>query len=162
MPSEESIAVSEFLPSFHHVGVETTDLANCAAWYRAFFGARQSWSLNKFSDLTQSRLPGIRQLVELVAGNVRIHLFERDGRAAVPGESVSQFQHVCLAVSRAEDLDTLRERWIDLYNSGQFRFAVADQPTPLVADHDGVLSFYAYDVNGLEFEFTHVTRRARP
>jgi catechol 2,3-dioxygenase-like lactoylglutathione lyase family enzyme len=159
MPSEGSTAVP-FQPSFHHVGVQTSDLANSAAWYRAFFCARQSWSLTTFSDLTLSRLPGIRQLVELVAGNVRVHLFERDGLATVPGESVSQLQHVCLAVSRAEDLDTLRARWIELYHSGQFRFAISEQPTPVVVDDDGVCSFYAYDVNGLEFEFTYVPRTA--
>src|SRR5947209_2723869 len=64
-------------PRFHHVGIETADLDNAIAWYGAFLGARPSWELETFSPLTRSRLPGIRRLVELVAGDLRLHLFER-------------------------------------------------------------------------------------
>jgi catechol 2,3-dioxygenase-like lactoylglutathione lyase family enzyme len=147
------------VPAFHHVGVQTTDLANAAAWYAAFFGAAESWSLSTFSDLTRSRLPGITRLVELVVGDVRLHLFERAGRPApAPGESMTQFQHVCMAVDSPEALVTMRDRWTELFESGRFHFAVADPATPVVVDDDGVRSFYAYDVNGLEFEFTYVPR----
>ena len=61
-----------------------------------------------------------------------------------------------MAVEDPEDLVTLRERWIALFESGQFAYAVAEDPTPVVTDADGVRSFYVYDVNGLEFEFTYV------
>jgi catechol 2,3-dioxygenase-like lactoylglutathione lyase family enzyme len=145
-------------PKFHHIGVQTNDLANSTAWYKAFFGAHEKWSLETFSELTSRRLPGIRRLVETAIGDgVRVHLFEREGRAAPgPNESVTQFQHVCMAVGDPEHLITLRERWIALFESGQFAYAVAEEATPVVADADGVHSFYAYDVNGLEFEFTYV------
>lgn len=157
MPNEPAAALPVPAPAFHHIGVQTNDLTNSTAWYEAFFGARQSWSLATFSDLTRSRLPGIRRLVEMVIGDVRIHLFERKGREApAPGVSVTQFQHVGMAVDSPEDLATLHQRWIDLFDSGRFRYAVADQPTPVVTDDGGVSSFYAFDVNGLEFEFTHV------
>lgn len=144
-------------PSFHHVGVQTGDLANSVRWYEEFFGCRPAWSLSTFSPLTLRRLPGIRRLVEMVAGDVRVHLFERDGRAAdEPGESLTRFQHVCLSVVDPADLETLRLRWIELYDSGRFTFARDERPTEIVVDDDGVRSFYALDVNGLEFEFTHV------
>jgi len=142
---------------FHHVGVQTTDLANAVAWYRAFFGAEQAWALTTFSELTRSRLPGIRELVELGVGPVRLHLFERPGGAApAPTVSVTGFQHVCLGVESPDQLVTMRDRWLDLYRSGDYRFALAEEATPVVVDDDGVRSFYAYDVNGLEFEFTYV------
>jgi catechol 2,3-dioxygenase-like lactoylglutathione lyase family enzyme len=149
--------VSAPAPTFHHVGIQTGDLANSVAWYEAFLGCRPAWTLTTFSDLTRSRLPGIRSLTELVVGDARLHLFERDGRPAPdPGDSVVQFQHFCLAVPTAEGLAALRERWIDLYASRRYTFALADQPTDVVVDDDGVQSFYAYDPNGLELEFTFV------
>jgi Glyoxalase/Bleomycin resistance protein/Dioxygenase superfamily len=161
MSNERPTASSAPVPAFHHIGVQTNDLGNATAWYAEFFCAHESWSLTTFSDLTRSRLPGIRRLVELAVGDVRVHLFERPGReASAPSESVTQFQHVCMAVERAEDLVTMRDRWIALFESGRFHYAVAKPPTPVVTDADGVRSFYAYDVNGLEFEFTYVPRAA--
>jgi catechol 2,3-dioxygenase-like lactoylglutathione lyase family enzyme len=144
-------------PRIHHVGIQTADLKNSVAWYEDFFGCRPSWSLSEFSPLTHSRLPGIRRLTEMIAGDMRVHLFERNGRpAAVPGTSLTQFQHVCVSASAPEDLVRLRQRWIDLFDSGRYTFALPDQPTEIVTDADGVQSFYAYDVNGLEFEFSYL------
>lgn len=143
--------------TLHHVGIQTADLSNALSWYEDFLGLRINWTLKHFSELTNSRLPGINQLAEITAGGVRLHLFERSGGPAIkPGESISQFQHVCLAVSSPDELVTLRERWIDLFRSGRYSFALADQPTEVVIDDEGVQSFYTYDVNGLEFEFTYV------
>lgn len=143
-------------PRFHHVGIQTNDLDNCVSWYEDFLGCQRAWSLDRFSELTRSRLPGIRTLTEVVVGNVRLHLFERPGRASDPAESAVQFQHFCLGVNDPEDLVRLRRRWIELYESGRYTFAVDEQPTDVVTDEDGVQSFYALDVNGLEFEFTYV------
>jgi catechol 2,3-dioxygenase-like lactoylglutathione lyase family enzyme len=146
-------------PSFHHVGVQTDDLANAIGWYEEFLGCEQAWSLSIFSELTRSRLPGISRLVEVVIGDVRVHLFEREGRPATPpAESVTRFQHVCLSVADPDDLRVLRDRWVSVYESGRFTFAWPDQPTEIVTDDDGVQSFYALDVNGLEFEFTCVPK----
>ncbi|MFI7576124.1 VOC family protein [Micromonospora sp. NPDC049497] len=141
---------------FHHVGVQTTDLENSVRWYEDFLGCRRAWSLDTFSELTRSRLPGIRELTEMVLGDVRFHLFERPGRKSEPTESGVQFQHFCFNVGAAEDLVRLRRRWIELRESGRYTFAVDEQPTDIVTDEDGVQSFYTYDVNGLEFEFTFV------
>jgi len=144
-------------PAFHHIGIQTNDLDNALSWYKDFLGFRANWTMDHFSELTNSRLPGIRRLAEVAAGGVRIHLFERPGASASkPGVSLSQFQHVCLVVGSPDDLVTLRERWMDLFRSGRYSFALADQPTEVVTDHEGIQSFYTYDVNGLEFEFTYV------
>ncbi len=148
------------VPVFHHVGIQTTDLDNAVAWYEDFFGGRRSWSLTEFTPLTESRLPGIRALTEVVVGNLRIHLFERDGDPAVPEQSRTQFQHVCVSVGDPAELASLRRRWFELYGSGRYAFALSEQATGIVNDHDGVQSFYALDVNGLEFEFTYVPRTA--
>lgn len=158
MPEQHSASSA---PTFHHIGIQTDDLKNAAAWYEAFLGCRCSWSLTAFSELTRSRLPGIRELREVVVGDVRIHLFERAGRpASSPGESLIQFQHLCLSARSAQELVELRRRWIELYESGKYSFALSDQPTDIVVDADGVQSFYTYDVNGLEFEFTYVPGRS--
>jgi hypothetical protein len=145
------------VPRFHHIGVQTADLGNSLSWYQDFFGCGQSWSLDTFSELTHSRLPGIVRLVEMVVGDIRIHLFERPGRAAVPlGDSAIQFQHVCLAANSGDELVGWREHWLTLFASGKYTFAFAEEATGIVIDDDGIESFYAYDVNGLEFEFTYV------
>ncbi|MFC4049258.1 MULTISPECIES: VOC family protein [Actinomadura] len=160
MSNQKAHPFPEPLPVFHHIAVQTNDLENSQKWYEAFFGARPTFTQEIFSDLTNGRLPGIRRLVEMTVGTVRIHLFEREGRPApAPGESVTQYQHLCLAVSDPQDLVTIRRHWIDLFESGRFDFAVKDPPSPIVVD-DGVSSFYTFDVNGLEFEFTHVPRAA--
>ena len=144
-------------PKFHHIAIQTCDLPNSVGWYEAFLDCRPAWSLTTFSDLTRSRLPGIRSLTELVVGDARLHLFERDGRPApTPGDSVVQYQHFCLSVDAADDLANLRRRWVDLYDSRRYTFAVAEPPTEIVTDDDGIQSFYAFDPNGLELEFTYV------
>lgn len=143
-------------PALHHIAVQTGDLDNAVGWYRAFFDGRPTWTLESFSDLTTSRLPGITRLTELVAGDVRFHIFERAGVAgAVPGANTVQFQHVCMAAGSAGELDEWRQRWLRVRATGRFRFAHPDEPTPIVTDPDGIQSFYALDTDGLEFEFTY-------
>jgi hypothetical protein len=53
---------------FHHIGVQTDDLKNCLHWYLDCFEEDQAWHLDRFSDLTTSRLPGIRELTEVPVG----------------------------------------------------------------------------------------------
>jgi len=161
MGETQSVVVPEvhnggLQPRFHHIGIQTNDLDNCVSWYEDFLGCRRVWSLDTFSELTRRRLPGIRALTEVALGDVRIHLFERRGRVPDPTESVVQFQHFCLGVSEPEALEKLRQRWIELHESGRYTFTVPEPPTDVVTDDDGVQSFYAYDVNGLEFEFTYL------
>lgn len=144
------------LARLHHVGVQTYDLADSLAWYRDFFGAEPTWTLEEFSALTRSRLPGMRKLAELAVGDFHFHLFERAGaRLEQHGDPV-QFQHVCFAVESADELRRLRERWFELFESGRHRYARPDPPTYIDTDDRGVQSFYCLDVNGLEFEFTHI------
>ncbi|MFC6567074.1 VOC family protein [Actinoplanes utahensis] len=141
---------------YHHVGIQTDDLTNCLNWYLEFFEAEQSWRLDRFSELTRSRLPGIVELTEVVAGGVRFHLFDRSSHdRRQPSPEGYQFQHVCLAVDSSEELWEMRRRWLEIYESGKYTFARADQPTDIVVDDDGIQSLYVLDVNGLEFEFTY-------
>lgn len=142
---------------FHHIGVQTADLDNCLAWYADFFGAEKSWSLSTFSALTRERLAGIGTLVELAVGTARFHIFDRSGCAARDQlANTVRYQHVCLAVESRAAVHEWRARWIELYESGRYVFALTEPATRVDIDADGVASFYAYDVNGLEFEFTHV------
>lgn len=144
-------------PSFHHVGVQTTDLANSIAWYQEFFGATEAWSLSRFSELTLSRLPGIGTLVELVCGEVRFHVFDRTGCDPTPPDVASlQYQHLCLRVRSLAELRGWREHWLTLYRTGKYKFVVAALPTEIVVDDDGVASCYLFDVNGLEFELSYI------
>lgn len=155
---------TEFAPScrMHHIGIQVGNFANSLAWYRDFFGARETWSTSEFSPLTVSRLPGVTRLVELAIDDLRLHLFERaHGGEAEPYGNRAQFQHVCLTVSAQDEVARWRQRWLELYHSGAYTFACADQPSEIVRDHDGTESFYCLDVNGLEFEFTFLPEGVR-
>jgi catechol 2,3-dioxygenase-like lactoylglutathione lyase family enzyme len=148
------------LALLHHVAIETADLDNCALWYQEFLGFTPSWTLTEFSELTRSRLPGITRLTEVAHGPVRLHLFSRVDTGAEPCSGYTPVQHVCLAVPSAEALEDARSRWVALFESGRFQYARPDGATPIVTDSDGVSSFYAYDVNGLELELTYVPAAA--
>lgn len=142
---------------FHHLAVQTADLDNCVSWYQDFFGVQAAWTLRTFSDLTRSRLPGITRLTELVIGDFRIHLVELPGSAGGgPPAHTTRFQHACLQVGSPDELQGWAQHWRDLFASGRYDFALAEQPTDIVRDEDGVDSFYALDVNGLEYEFTFI------
>jgi len=150
-------AARRLTPRLHHIAIQTRDLENSKAWYGDFFGCHVSWSLSSFSPLTLSRLPGIVSLVEMAVGDIRFHLFERNGDC-VPHSAANgiQFQHICIAVDSHSELASWRQRWLDLFASGRYVFALRDAPTEIVVDADGVESFYAFDVDGLEFEVTFV------
>ena len=62
---------------------------------------------------------------------------------------------MCLVVNSAEELRAWRSHWIAVHESGRYGFTRDEPPTPIVTDADGTLSFYCFDVNGLEFEFTY-------
>ncbi|MFJ4576770.1 VOC family protein [Streptomyces sp. NPDC088846] len=137
--------------------MQTADLDNAVEWYLEFFRAEQKWSLDRFSELTLSRLPGIRRLVELAVGDLRFHLFDREGHnGRKPDEDGFLFQHACIQVGSPQELVETRRRWIEIYESGRFSFVRADGPTDIVVDDDGVQSLYVFDVNGLEFEFAYI------
>lgn len=155
-----SLRVSSY--QMHHIGIQVADLANSLSWYRDFFGAREAWSTSNFSPLTVSRLPGVTRLVELAIDDLRLHLFERAaGSEAEPYRNGVQFQHVCLTVDAKEQLTDWRQHWLELYHSGTYSFARADHPSDIVRDDDGTASFYCFDVNGLEYEFTWIPESAR-
>lgn len=145
----------------HHIAVETADLDNCVAWYNAFFGGSVEWSLDTFSKLTRDRLPGITRLTEIRAAGLRFHIFSRDLTYQPLAPDMVQFQHVCLAVDSPQELAAWRARWQQLHASGNYTFARDEPATEIVIDTDQVSSFYAYDVNGLEFEFTHIGTEGR-
>lgn len=148
------MATPPLTPHLDHIGVQTADLSGSLAWYREYFGAKQNWTLDRFSDLTRSRLPGIIQLVELAANGIKFHLFERDSKSPQLDSVAVQFQHVCWSVESESELRHWRERWLELRESGKYTFERPDPPTEIVTDSDGVQSFYCFDVNGLEYEFT--------
>lgn len=144
-------------PRIHHVGVQTADLDNCLGWYREFFDAEKKWELDRFSELTLSRLPGIRKLIEISVGDIRLHLFDRTGHnGRTPDGDGFLFQHVCVQVATPQELVECRRRWIELYESGRYTFARPELPTEIVVDDDGVRSLYLFDVNGLEYELSYI------
>lgn len=143
--------------TFHHVGVQVGDLEASIAWYTKFFGAEISWTLKDFSPLSLTRLPGMTQLVELVSGPLRFHLFERDGvDGALPAVTAVQFQHLCIDVESPLDLIRWRRRWFTATPGAGTNLAAELLPTEIVVDDVGVESFYCLDPDGLEFEFTYI------
>jgi catechol 2,3-dioxygenase-like lactoylglutathione lyase family enzyme len=144
-------------PVFHHVAVQTADFDRSVAWYQEFFGCELTWTLQEFSELTRTRLPGITELAELILGATRFHVFARGaGPAQPPPRDTQQFQHLCLSAGSAAMLAAWRDRWLEIFRSGRYSFAIPEAATDIVTDADGVQSFYCYDVNGLEYEFTYV------
>jgi len=142
--------------SFDHVAIQTADLDASIEWYRECMECELVWRLDAFSDVTRRRLPGIVELVELSAGNVRLHLFTRGVEySASPSLDTNQFQHVCLCTPTSASLQALRARWLKCAESGLYRFARAEPPTEILVDSDGHEYFYAFDINGIEYEFTY-------
>ena len=141
-----------------HVGIQTMDLENAVNWYQEFLGGTVSWEMNDgFSDLSRRRLPGLARVVEVAVGGIRVHLFTRDtGTHAPPASEVNQFQHLCIRVDTPEQLRLWRRRWLELFESGRYTFVRAEPATEIDIDAQGMQSFYTYDVNGLEVEFTYL------
>lgn len=156
----ERLVVAEAVPArlrFHHVAVQTDDLAASIGWYEDFFGAEVSWTLEEFSEFSKERLPGLSRVVELTAGELRFHLFTRGAHQGAPPPDTNQFQHVCVEVPTPKELREWHSRWCSVHNSGTYAFTLDVPATDIVVDSDGVQSFYAYDINGVEFEFTCLT-----
>ncbi|WP_422769204.1 VOC family protein [Plantactinospora sp. WMMC1484] len=140
------------------MGIQTMDLDNAVSWYQDFLGCTVSWEMNAgFSDLSLRRLPGLARLVEVVVSDIRLHLFTRDhGTHGPPASEVNQFQHLCIQVDTPQQLRLWRRRYLELFESGRYTFARAEPATEIDIDGQGMQSFYAYDVNGLEIEFTYL------
>lgn len=157
-PSASTTAVpSRLTGGIDHIGVQTDDLPSSIRWYQEFFGCTETWRMDGgFSDLSHRRLPGISRLVELAVADIRFHLFTRStGAGEQVAAEANQFQHVCIRVRSAAELRRWRAHWLRLYSSGQYAFARPEPASEIDVDKDGMQSFYAYDVNGLEFEFTY-------
>jgi hypothetical protein len=143
--------------SMHHIGVQTVDLSSSIEWYTDFFDGEKSWSLNTFSLVTNKRLSGIKELVEIRAGSIKFHLIQRCAVELKSEKPTSPgFQHACLRVNTPTNLERLHERWLALFRSGKYSFVHEEEATEIVIDDDGVQSFYAFDPNGLEFEFSYI------
>ena len=135
-----------------HIALSTTNLENTIAWYQSFLGCALNWEQRGgFSPVTLHRLPDITRLVELQTHELKIHIIEHGPEAA--STALRTVNHIAVRVPELQYLRTLRERWIDLYTSGHYRFERSDMPTDIITDTRGASSFYAYDVNGVEFEF---------
>ena len=141
----------------HHIGVQTADIDATLDWYSQFFeGGKENWTLDRFSKLTLSRLPGISRLVEFQIDAVRFHFYDREGIDQAPRVPGPEFQHCGLIVASADELPRYRERWFELARNGRFTVPHWSDPSDVVFDGDGVGSLYVEDVNGLEIEFTYI------
>ncbi|MCE7000412.1 VOC family protein [Saccharothrix sp. S26] len=142
---------------FNHIAIQTDDVDATITWYREFLGTTVEWELDTFSELTHARLPGIKRLVELRAGDVRLHVFDRtDHSLRGPGERDYQFQHVGILVDDPRELVRLREQWLRAREATDLKWLRDDPPSEIVTDADGMQSLYVLDPNGLEFEFLYL------
>lgn len=155
-PDKPAARPAPLTGAIDHVGIQTMDLENAVSWYQEYLGCTVSWKMTGgFSDLSRRRLPGLARLVEVAVGDIRLHLFTRDtGVHGPPASEVNQFQHLCIRVPTSEQLRLWRGRWLELYESGRYTFVRAEPATEIDIDGQGMQSFYAYDVNGLEIEFS--------
>jgi hypothetical protein len=113
--------------------------------------------METFSPFSVRRLPGLSRVTELAADGLRFHLFTCDGgRHEPPEPQLNQFQHVCISVDSPEALRARRERWFELLPAYRDLFAHPEPATEIDIDARGAHSFYARDINGLEYEFTYL------
>ncbi|MFI1829219.1 VOC family protein [Streptomyces sp. NPDC020412] len=156
-PENEGTWQPRLSGGIHHVGIQTADMESSIAWYGEFFGCKATWTMDGgFSALSHSRLPGISKLTELVVADVRLHIMTCQGGAnEPPPATANRLQHICLAVSSPEELSRWRDHWFTLFESGRYRFARPEPASEIDVDADGMRSFYAYDPNGCEFEFSY-------
>ncbi|MFG2884435.1 VOC family protein [Streptomyces sp. NPDC048297] len=141
--------------AIHHVALVTHDAQNLSAWYRDLLGFEHRWTLTAFSELTRRRLPGIQKIEELRLGDFRIHLLEVPSAGpSTPVVHTANYQHLCLVLRSPEELRELRDRWEEKSRGGRYSFRTDPDLTDIVVDSDGVHSFYAFDPDGLEWEFT--------
>lgn len=146
----------DYSPQFNHIAIQTDDVEGTTRWYENYLGATVQWTMDTFSDLTTDRLPGISRLVEVKAGNLRLHVFDRQGNdLSAPQDLQHRFQHLGATVEHAEQLTYLRERWFEVRDSGDYRWQRDDEPSEIVVDSQGMQSLYVFDPNGLEFEFVY-------
>lgn len=144
----------------HHVAYQVEDLALTVKWYNEMFGAKENWKMEGgFSDTTLKRLPNIKTLVELQAGEVRWHIFDR-GSVVSPLLRPTQqpeYQHVCIGVSQIEELEVFRQKWQELYFNFKEQYqkmatAPAQLCSNIIVEDNGSAEFYCLDPNGLEIE----------
>lgn len=148
---------SESLPRIDHLGVQTADMEACVQWYKDFFGCTETWTLETFSPLSRQRLPGLSRVVELTTPSLTFHIFTRQpGLHQLSVAEANQFQHVCIRVGSAAELRRWRDRWFALRPAYRDRFALDEPASEIDIDGRGVHSFYARDINGLEYEFTYL------
>ncbi len=159
MDSPTSTSCSDEIRSvcIHHIAIQTADLDNSTEWYVDFFDGQVTHTVDKFMPLIAQRLPGISKLVEVTVGGIRFHLFTRGTEYdQLPLSDPMQFQHICMSVESAESLRAWRSRWQQMYSSGRYTFALpASQTTEIITDPQDAQSFYAFDPNGLEYEFVY-------
>lgn len=139
----------------HHFAIQVPELDNTTKWYCDFFQMEHQWTLDKLNHVTLSRLPGIRAVSELGNSNMRVHLLHMPGTAPAQREKRIEFQHICMQLNTAEDVQTMHAKWISFYNSGKYGFQHDWQPTEII-DEDGAKTFYCFDVHGNEFELTYI------
>lgn len=134
-----------------HIAVRVSSLSASVPWYTRFFAGRQTWALTEFSDLTRSRLPGISALTEIVAGEVKFHLFEQQIAASAGNAGYGDVQHVGIHVDSINELKALRDRWVELSRDPDI--AASGSVTELTTDASTrTVSFYCTDPDGTEFE----------
>lgn len=147
----------DLTPSFNHIAIQTDDVESTIRWYEELIGATVEWSLDSFSPLTNARLPGIRKLVELKTGNLRLHVFDRAEHSQEgPRPLDFQFQHLGIGVQRPDQLVEVRDRWLRLRESADLQWHRDEPPSDIVCDADGMQSLYVLDPNGLELEFVYL------
>lgn len=139
----------------HHIAIRVPDLATSIPWYCDYFKLKPTWSVDRLNHVTTGRLPGIEAIAELGNRYLKLHLLHCPQTGdAVRGHVA--FQHICLQVKKLDDIAAMRERWLALYNSNNYRFALPEQPSEIVVEEDGSRNFYFLDIHGNEFELAYV------
>ena len=139
-----------------HIAIQTNDYENTVGWYKAYFECEETWG-RRWDQLPagiQERMP-TKNLVELKVDEIRFHIFDMQQDYIDIPEQALQYQHFAITVDTMDDLHAMREKWIMLYKSGNYRYRKTSQPTEIIPSPGNMNCFYAYDPNGLEFEIIH-------
>lgn len=137
-----------------HIAIQALDYQNTITWYKDFFGCEEQWYRKKeqLPQAIQNRMPNCTQLVELKVDQIRFHIFDITVPHIVQPKNALQIEHYCVEVDTLDDLKALRKHWVNLYESGKYRFETSEMPTELIPSSDGMVGFYTHDPNGIEIE----------
>lgn len=139
----------------HHVGIRCNDSSVSAHFYVQMFNAQVLAVVDDFMPLSRQREPGLRQLVDIIVDNVRLHLFDVNDLADRQESNSSKIglQHICFVVESFPELLNYVQRYRNLIHAeSQQQSTPRREASSFQLRPDGTIVCYIFDPDGNEIE----------